>query len=87
SLSDETRPRKTHATEQLIAYFKKLSLPDKLSQNMSIWKSNAASKAKTSNYLIDKASRPGSPCASLITIDQDDWDLIRRDKYLFESFK
>ncbi|KAE9384110.1 hypothetical protein BT96DRAFT_784008, partial [Gymnopus androsaceus JB14] len=87
SLSDETRLRITHATEEIANFFKRMNLSDKLSRNMAIWKGNAANKAKTADYLIGKSERPGSPCASFVTIDQEDWDLIRRDKNLFDSLK
>ncbi|KAE9388314.1 hypothetical protein BT96DRAFT_790519, partial [Gymnopus androsaceus JB14] len=87
SLSDKTRSHITHATEQIANFFKRMSLPDKLARNMAIWKDNAASKAKTADYLVGKVERPGSPCAPFITIDQEDWDLIRSNKNLFDSLK
>ncbi|KAE9394427.1 hypothetical protein BT96DRAFT_827749 [Gymnopus androsaceus JB14] len=69
SLSDATRRRITHATEEITAFFRGLSLPEKLAINFKIWNQNAARSAKTSEYLMGSTPNPGSPCASLITID------------------
>jgi hypothetical protein len=78
---------RTH-TPRLIELLKSLCLADKLQRNKEIEEENASRRKKTFNHTRDPAvhPQPGSPAASLITLNSRDLDDLR-DYSIFERFK
>lgn len=80
------REHRTHANQEFVKHFNSLSLHGKLSLNMVIEKENREREAKTMRFVRGEADAPGSPAASLMTIDNGELEEIS-DRATFELFK
>ncbi len=64
-----------HATAALIAFFKGLTLAEKLDRNMKIEAENTARKEKTEKHLLDPNAHPTSGSAAALMISYTDEDI------------
>jgi hypothetical protein len=82
------RIRRTHISDRVVAMLKTLLLPDKLKKNKEIDERNQLRRLKMLNHELDPVAHPdtGSEQASLITLDSDDMEELRKPS-IFERFK
>ncbi|KAF8915029.1 hypothetical protein CPB85DRAFT_1202427, partial [Mucidula mucida] len=78
------RVRRTHATAAIIAFFKSLTLAEKLDRNVKIETENAARKEKTEKHLLDLNAHPtpGSAAASMISYTDEDIATLQKPDFL-----